>query len=206
MNAGTDVEGVLQQKYPSVNATYSDGSTQAFNVDWSGAAAGVNLSQMGNYTVKGKLQQTKYLNNLKAINGSTLPEDDPERAEPNFPDNYDPETGAVYFDKTKYIEGMADPNIYWDEQTGYYYMTGSYFPEESDASRLENDNPVLYDRVVLRRGRTLEELQDRSKQVTIWKVGNQQYTNNSGGKAKGYRYIWAPELHRVGDKWDTRPL
>lgn len=201
VNAGTDVEGVLQQKYPSVNATYSDGSTQAFNVDWSGAAAGVNLSQMGNYTVKGKLQQTKYLNNLKAINGSTLPEDDPERAEPNFPDNYDPETGQVYFDKTKYIEGMADPNIYWDEQTGYYYMTGSYFPEESDASRLENDNPVLYDRVVLRRGRTLEELQDRSKQVTIWKVGNQQYTNNSGGKAKGYRYIWAPELHRVGDKW-----
>ena len=201
VNAGTDVEGMLQQKYPSVNATYSDGSTQAFNVDWSGAAAGVNLSQMGNYTVKGKLQQTKYLNNLKAINGSTLPEDDPENVNPEEPDNYNEATGDVYFDKTKFIEGMADPNIYWDEKTGYYYMTGSYFPEEADADKLEGDKPDQYDRVVLRRGRTLEELQDRSKQVTIWKVGKQQFTNSSGGNGNGYRYIWAPELHRVGDYW-----
>ncbi len=201
VNAGTDVEGMLKQKYPSVNATYSDGSTQAFNVDWSGAAAGVNLSQMGNYTVKGKLQQTKYLNNLKAINGSTLPEDDPENVNPEEPDNYNEATGDVYFDKTKFIEGMADPNIYWDEKTGYYYMTGSYFPEEADADKLEGDKPDQYDRVVLRRGRTLEELQDRSKQVTIWKVGKQQFTNSSGGNGNGYRYIWAPELHRVGDYW-----
>lgn len=201
VNAETDVEGLLKQKYPSVNATYSDGSKQAFNVDWSGAAAGVNLSQMGTYTVKGRLQQTKYLNNLKEVNGSDLPEDDPSNVNPQEPDNYNEATGAVYYDKTKYIEGMADPNIYWDEETGYYYMTGSYFPEDSDADRLSGDKPQQYDRVVLRRGRTLEELQDRSKQVTIWKVGNQRFEDSAGNKASGYRYIWAPELHRVGDKW-----
>lgn len=202
VSAGANVEKVLADKYPSVNATYSDGSTQAFNIDWSGAASAVNLSQMGTYSVTGTVKQTKYLNNLKEINGSTLLEDDPENANPDFPSNYDPDTKTVYYDKTKFVEGMADPNVYWDEETGYYYMTGSYFPEESDKDRLKGDEPDQYDRVVLRRGRTLEELQDRSKQVTIWKVGNQGYQDQSDKTVtKGYRYIWAPELHRVGDYW-----
>ena len=201
VNAGTNVESTLAEKYPSVNATYSDGSMQAFNIDWSGAGAGVNLSQMGTYTVKGKLQQTKYLNNLKEVNGSNLPEDDPLNVNPQEPDNYNEETGDVYYDKTKFIEGMADPNIYWDEKTGYYYMTGSYFPEKGDEID-DNDKTQQYDRVVLRRGRTLEDLQDRSKQVTIWKAGNQGYENNAGKYvSKGYRYIWAPEIHRVGEYW-----
>lgn len=88
--------------------------------------------------------------------------------------------------------------IYWDEQTGYYYMTGSYFPENGDEIDA-NDSCQQYDRVVLRRGRTLEELQDRSNQVTIWKAGNQGYENAQGQNVdRGYRYIWAPEIHRIG--------
>ena len=83
---------------------------------------------------------------------------------------------------------MADPCIFWDEQTKYYYMTGSYFPEKGDAID-DDDNTQQYDRVVLRRGRTLEELQDRSKQVTIWKVGNQGYTKQDGGKAVSYTHL-----------------
>lgn len=201
VNAGTDVESILAEKYPSVNATYSDGSTQTFNIDWSGAAAGVDMSQMGTYTVTGKVKQTKYLNNLKEINGSTLLEDDPVNVNPQELDNYDEETGKVFYDRTKFIEGMADPNIYWDKETGYYYMTGSYFPEKGDEID-DSDKTQQYDRVVLRRGRTLEELQDRSKQVTIWKAGNQGYENNAGKYvSKGYRYIWAPEIHRVGEYW-----
>ena len=201
IKAGTALtEEDLAKDYPNATATYTDGSTQNFNIDWSGALDDIDLSKEGTYTVTGKVVQTKYLNNLKELNGSKLPEDDPDNANADFPDNYDPATGTVYYDETKFVEGMADPMIYWDEQTGYYYMTGSYFPENGDA--MAGETPDQYDRVVLRRGRTLEELQDRSKQVTIWKVGNQGYENNAGQNAGGAsRYIWAPEIHRVGDKW-----
>ncbi|MCB6416630.1 family 43 glycosylhydrolase, partial [Faecalimonas umbilicata] len=197
----TLTEEDLAESYPTATATYTDGSTQNFNIDWSGALDGVDLSAEGTYTVTGKVVQTKYLNNLKELNGSTLPEDDPDNENTDYPTNYDPDTKTVYYDETKFVEGMADPFIFWDEQTGYYYMTGSYFPEDGDEIDA-SDNCQQYDRVVLRRGKTLEELQDRSKQVTIWKVGNQGYEDRNGTQqSRGYRYIWAPEIHRVGDNW-----
>ncbi len=198
----TLTEKDLAESYPTATATYTDGSTQDFNIDWSGALDGVDLSKEGTYEVTGKVVQTKYLNNLKELNGSKLPEDDPDNANEDFPSNYDPDTKTVYYDETKFVEGMADPHIYWDEETQYYYMTGSYFPEPMDAMDNGTEKLEQYDRVVLRRGRTLEELQDRSKQVTLWKVGNQGYENNAGQNVdRGYRYIWAPEIHRVGDYW-----
>ena len=197
---GDLTEELLAELYPSVTATYTDGSTQDFNIDWSGALDDIDTSKAGTYTVTGKVNQTKYLNNLKELNGSTLPEDDPDNENTDYPTNYDPDTKTVYYDETKFIEGMADPCIFWDEQTGYYYMTGSYFPEDGDQIDA-SDNIQQYDRVVLRRAKTLEGLQDRSKQVTIWKVGNQGFDNNGTDVARGYRYIWAPEIHRVGDYW-----
>ena len=190
----------LASDYASVNATYTDGSTQKFTVDWSDALSEIDMSKPGTYTLTGKVIQTKYVNKLKELNSSTLPEDDPENVNPDDPDNYDEETGTTYYDATKFVEGMADPCIYWDEQTGYYYMTGSYFPEDGDAID-GNDNTQQYDRVVLRRSRTLEGLQSRENQVTIWKAGNQGYYDGDSYAARGYRYIWAPEIHRVGDYW-----
>lgn len=193
--------GMLNEMYPSVNATYTDGSIQNFKIDWTESLSGKDLTKPGTYNLVGKVVQPQYINNLKELNGSTLKDDDPANVNPAFPDNYDSATGTVYYDKTKFIEGMADPNIYWDEQSGYYYMTASYFPEDGDKID-SSDNTQQYDRVVLRRGRTLEELQTRKgNQVTIWKVGNQGYDDNGEQKSSGYRYIWAPELHRVGDKW-----
>lgn len=192
---------LITSQYSSANATYSDGSIQKFNLDLSNIEGEVDGSKPGTYTLYANAIQTKYLNNLKELNGSTLPEDNPENDSDTELDNYDEATGTVYFDNTKFVEGMADPNIYWDELTGYYYMTGSYFPENGDAID-GTDKPQSYDRVVLRRGRTLEELQKRSEQKTIWKVGNQGYENNQGANvAKGNRYIWAPEIHRVGNYW-----
>ena len=139
-------EATLSSLLPSVNATYSDGSTQKFNIDWSGALQGVDLTKEGTYTITGKVNQTKYLNNLKKLNNSKLPEDDPENTGDQA-DNYDEETQKNYYDATKYVEGMADPCIFWDEQTKYYYMTGSYFPEKGDEID-DDDNTQQYDRVV----------------------------------------------------------
>ena len=194
-----DSAGLLEKLPKTVNATFTDTSVQAFHIDWGEAYKNVDLSKAGTYELTGNVVQTKYLNNLKELNGSSLPEDDPQNANPNYPNNINPDTKEVYYDATKFVEGMADPCIFWDEQTGYYYMTGSYFPENGDA--MPGETPQQYDRVVLRRGRTLEELQDRSKQVTVWKVGNQGYIDNGNQVDRGYRYIWAPEIHRVGKYW-----
>ena len=196
----TITEEDLADQIPTVDATYSDGSTQEFKTDWTGALAGVDLSAPGTYDIKGKVIQKRYLNLLKELNNSTLPEDNPDYEDEDFPTNYDPETNTVYYDETKFVEGMADPEIFWDEVTGYYYMTGSYFPQDGDAID-STDRTQQYDRVTLRRGRTLEELQTRQgNQVTVWKVGNQKWYDGPNDKTggNGYINIWAPEIHRVG--------
>lgn len=197
---GDDVAGLLQEKYAAVNAIYSDGSDQSFRIDWNEALKGVDFFSPGSYTLTGQVIQPKYLNKLKELNGSNLFEDDPDNRNEEEKDHYDEATKTVYYDETKFVEGMADPCIYWDETTGYYYMTGSYFPEEGDAIDA-GDKTQQYDRVVLRRSKTLEGLQNRKDQVTIWKAGNQGFIDNGSIVKRGYRNIWAPEIHRVGKNW-----
>ncbi len=170
-------EEKLSEKIPNVTAEYSDGSTQDFQIDWSGALDEVDFNTAGNYTVYGEVVQTKYLSESEDDN-----------------------------DNTVFIEGLADPYIYYDDKTGYYYCTGSYFPSDEEKNA-EEDSPYYgaqsYDRIVLRRSKTLEGLRDRSGQVTIWKAGNQLWykDENDATGSDGYRYIWAPEIHRVGDNW-----
>ena len=73
------------------------------------------------------------------------------------------------------VEQRADPYIY-KHSDGYYYFTGSY-PE--------------YDRIVLRRAKTIKGLKD-AKEVIIW----EKYDNGEMSK-----HIWAPELHYIDGKW-----
>ncbi|SDM89341.1 family 43 glycosylhydrolase [Sediminibacillus halophilus] len=73
------------------------------------------------------------------------------------------------------IEQRADPFLY-KHSDGYYYFTGS-FPE--------------YDRIVLRRAKTIEGLREAEERV-IWK------RHLSGIMSE---HIWAPEIHYIGGKW-----
>nr|WP_226037272.1 family 43 glycosylhydrolase [Aquibacillus saliphilus] len=73
------------------------------------------------------------------------------------------------------IEQRADPYIY-KHTDGYYYFTGSY-PE--------------YDRIVLRRAKTIAGLTDAPETV-IWE------RHESGIMSE---HIWAPELHYIDGKW-----
>ncbi|MFC4319953.1 family 43 glycosylhydrolase [Litchfieldia salsa] len=77
--------------------------------------------------------------------------------------------------KSPLIEQRADPYMY-KHSDGYYYFTGSY-PE--------------YDRIVLRRSKTIEGLTDAPETV-LW----EKY--DSGIMSK---HIWAPELHFIDGKW-----
>ena len=72
------------------------------------------------------------------------------------------------------VEQRADPHVTYHE--GQYLMTATV-PE--------------YDRLELRRARTLYELRDAAPQV-VWRK------HESGPMSW---HIWAPELHRIGGKW-----
>ena len=73
------------------------------------------------------------------------------------------------------IYKRADPYCY-KHSDGYYYFTASV-PE--------------YDRIILRRGKTIEELAT-AEEVTIWRK------HESGEMS---RNIWAPEIHYIKGAW-----
>ncbi len=82
-----------------------------------------------------------------------------------------------------FIEERADPYIVKAED-GYYYFTSSY-PQRG------NSDSEGYDRVILRRSKTLEGLSD-AEEITIW---------HESESKECFRYIWAPEMHYIGGKW-----
>ncbi|MCX3060874.1 glycoside hydrolase family 43 protein [Streptomyces beihaiensis] len=73
------------------------------------------------------------------------------------------------------VERRADPHIH-RHTDGFYYFTATV-PE--------------YDRIVLRRSRTLQGL-SRAEESVIWR---KHATGVMGA------HIWAPEIHRIGGKW-----
>lgn len=73
------------------------------------------------------------------------------------------------------IEQRADPYIY-KHQDGYYYFTASY-PE--------------YDRIIIRRAKTISALKDAEEKVIWWKHQDKEMS----------KHIWAPELHFINGKW-----
>ncbi|WP_418969056.1 family 43 glycosylhydrolase [Alloscardovia omnicolens] len=68
----------------------------------------------------------------------------------------------------------ADPWVI--KHKGTYYFTGSY---------------PAYDRIILRQAKTLNDLQN-AEEKAIW------FKHDQGVMSK---YIWAPELHRIGNAW-----
>ena len=73
------------------------------------------------------------------------------------------------------VEQRADPYIY-KHTDGYYYFTGSY---------------PLYDRIVLRRAKTIAGLKNAEEHTIWWKHEEGEMGN----------HIWAPELHLIDGKW-----
>lgn len=73
------------------------------------------------------------------------------------------------------VEQRADPFIY-KHTDGYYYFTGSY-PE--------------YDRIVLRRAKTIKGLKE-AEEVVLWRKPDKGIMS---------KHIWAPEIHFIDEKW-----
>lgn len=78
--SNTLTEEDVKSAIPKVDALYSDGSVQSFNVDWTDSLKNVDFSKEGTYTITGQVIQKKYINKLKELNNSVLSEDDPDNA------------------------------------------------------------------------------------------------------------------------------
>ncbi|WP_166246273.1 family 43 glycosylhydrolase [Paenibacillus turpanensis] len=82
---------------------------------------------------------------------------------------------AAYQYENPLIEQRADPHIY-KHTDGYYYFTASV-PE--------------YDRIILRRAKTIQGLA-QAEEIVIW---------NKHASGEMSKHIWAPEIHFIDGKW-----
>ena len=82
-----------------------------------------------------------------------------------------------------FIKDRADPFV-TKGSDGYYYFTASY-------PMYGGDDPEGYDRIILRRAKTIDALAD-ADEITIW---------DEKDSALSHRFIWAPEIHEIGGKW-----
>lgn len=82
-----------------------------------------------------------------------------------------------------FIKDRADPYVTRGSD-GYYYFTASY-------PMYGGDDPEGYDRIILRRAKTIDALAD-ADEITIW---------DEKDSALSHRFIWAPEIHEIGGKW-----
>lgn len=82
-----------------------------------------------------------------------------------------------------FINDRADPFI-TKGSDGFYYFTASY-------PMYGKDDPEGYDRIILRRAKSIEALADAEEKV-IW---------NQKNSSVAFRFIWAPEIHEIGGKW-----
>ncbi len=94
-----------------------------------------------------------------------------------------PDTQSDTQSVTSFIPQRADPYVIYNEDDGYYYFTSSW-PAFGDVEH-------GYDRISLRKSKTLEGLAD-AEEHTIWTA------HPSGAQS---HHIWAPEMHKIGGKW-----
>ncbi len=92
-------------------------------------------------------------------------------------------TGKLSYFGNPIIAQRADPYIVYNEKDGYYYFTASW-PAYHDVEH-------GYDRLALRKSKTLEGLADAEDNI-IWKAS---------GNGELSHHIWAPELHKVNGSW-----
>lgn len=91
-----------------------------------------------------------------------------------------------------FIPERADPFIAFNPDDGHYYATGSYYPESIPSDWNESTmKDVDYDRVVLRRAKTLAGLKTADEHAVWIPRGEDGFTP----------FLWAPETHHINGSW-----
>lgn len=102
-------------------------------------------------------------------------------------------SGEVQQDSYAYpfIEERADPHIFYNEDDGYYYATGSYYEKNSNWNNENEARNNSYRKLDIRRARTIEGL----------KTADEHYIMESKIGDRWGSFIWAPEFHKINGKW-----
>lgn len=102
-------------------------------------------------------------------------------------------SGEVQQDSYAYpfIEERADPHIFYNEDDGYYYSTGSYYEKNMNWNNESDARNNSYRKLDIRRAKTIEGL----------KTANEHYIMESKIGDRWGSFIWAPEFHKINGKW-----
>lgn len=100
-------------------------------------------------------------------------------------------------------DARADPDLFFNEDDGYWYLTGSHYSIPSNAPSGDLIDKYAYRRIGLKRAKTIAGLKDAPEQIVIdpdaGTLGHQaQYPNTFYGWGG---YIWAQEFHKINGRW-----
>ena len=100
-----------------------------------------------------------------------------------------------------YNDARADPDIFYNEDDGYYYLTGSTYEVKSTDST--NNQKDSYRSIGLKRAKTINGLKDAEEHIIIKPENGtpgheDQYPNSFYGWSA---FIWAQEFHKINGKW-----
>ncbi|KQR21750.1 hypothetical protein ASF76_16235 [Microbacterium sp. Leaf151] len=100
-------------------------------------------------------------------------------------------------------DARADPHLFFNEDDGYWYLTGSHYSIPSNASNDQLIDANAYRKIGLKRATTIAGLKDAPEQIVIdpdaGTPGKQaQYPNTFYGWGG---YIWAQEFHKINGQW-----
>lgn len=100
-------------------------------------------------------------------------------------------------------DARADPHLFFNEDDGYWYLTGSHYSIPSDAPSSELIDAHAYRSIGLKRAKTIEGLKDAPEQIVIDPDAGTpglevQYPNTFYGWGG---YIWAQEFHKINGRW-----
>lgn len=110
-------------------------------------------------------------------------------------------TGTVQQHREEMVsDARADPHVFFNEDDGYYYLTGSHYAQSSLEPVSESKS---YRKIGLKRAKTLEGLKAAPEQIVVdpdagtpGKEG--QYPNTHYGWGG---FIWAQEFHKINGTW-----
>lgn len=104
-------------------------------------------------------------------------------------------------DEAMYNDARADPDIFYNEDDGYYYLTGStYEVKSTDETNNQKDS---YRSIGLKRAKTISGLKNAEEHIIIKPENGtpghkDQYPNSFYGWSA---FIWAQEFHKINGKW-----
>ena len=181
------VTALTQAEYDAVFTKFASISNTGVQ-----APADIEISQGEEYTLP-EMVTAEYSDGSSKQLGVEWNADDLAKVDTSVPGEYTVK-GTVqrtisYTDPEEpLIEERADPFMTYDDERGMYYFTGSY-PTNGVGG------PDGYDRLVIRESSTIEGLADAPETV-IW---DESWDDGSGNSYS--QWIWAPELHKIGDYW-----